>query len=201
MNGKTHAGIAAVTFVALYDKLPGGFNYAGALVAVFASLLPDIDHPKSVVNKYILPFKNKMAKLVLYLCTGLLIIWFDYLYANLPVYKALGISFIVVAFSSHREGLTHSLLGMSIFTCIVGYVAKQYHLFNIIYYFCLGYGMHLICDMATNRGVPLFYPFRNKKVKFPITYKTGSKAGKFFEEAIMIVGMLYVVYRLPAILK
>lgn len=199
MKGKTHAGVGIVTFLSLYNNLPGKFNFIGMIVVILASILPDIDHPKSIINKYILPFKNKATKVTLYMCLGIIILWYDYLYTNEPVFKALGIALVVIAISSHRNGLTHSLSGMIIFAFIVGYIGNMYNIHYLVYYFMIGYGMHLLCDMATNRGVPLLYPFRNKKVKFPLTYKTNSKIGTTIEELLMIVGIIFVLYKLPRI--
>lgn len=199
MTGKTHAGIGLAAFIALSNRIPGGFSYIGLGVVLAASLLPDIDHPKSVVNRYILPFKNKGAKVTLYICSGIIVLWFDYLYTNQPAYKALGAALIAVGFSSHREGLTHSLLGMITFTFIVEYIGSKYSLNHITIYFIIGYSMHLICDMATNRGVPLFYPFKNKKVKLPMTFRVGSKFGNLIELILVVAGLLYVIYRLPAL--
>lgn len=199
MNGKTHAGIGLAAFVALSNRLPDGFSYAGMGVVLVASLLPDIDHPKSLMNRYILPFKNKGAKVTLYICSGIIVLWFDYMYTHQPAYKALGIALIAVGLSSHRNGLTHSLLGMIIFTFIVGYLGNKYNLKNITHYFIIGYSLHLLCDMSTNRGVPLFYPFKKKKVKLPLTYRVGSKFGNFIELVLVVAGLIYIIYKLPVI--
>ncbi|AKN32866.1 membrane protein [Clostridium carboxidivorans P7] len=199
MKGKTHAGLGVVTFLSVYNSLPGKFNYIGMMVVILASVLPDIDHPKSIINKYILPFKNKATKVTLYMCLGIIILWYDYLYTKQPAFKALGVSFMVIAMSSHRNGLTHSLSGMIIFSFIAGYIGNMYNIHYLVYYFMIGYGMHLLCDMATNRGVPLLYPFRNKKVKLPITYKTNSKMGNSIEELLMIFGLIFIIYKLPQI--
>jgi inner membrane protein len=195
MKGKTHAGIGAVTFAALFSGLPGRFNYLGLSVIIFASVLPDIDHPKSIVNKYILPVKNKATKVTIYLCSGIIVLWFDYLYRRQPSYKAIGVSLILIALSSHRNGLTHSLTGMILFTLVVGYLGNIYNITNLPLYFILGYGMHLLCDMATSRGIPLFYPFRKKNVKFPVTYSSNSKIASFIEDVIMIFGLFYIIYK------
>lgn len=201
MKGKTHAGIGVVTFLSVYDILPGKFNYIGILVVIFASILPDIDHPKSVINKYILPFRNKLTKVIFYDCLGIILLWYDYLYKGEPVIKAIGISFLIIALSTHRNGVTHSLTGMIMFSFIIGYLGNMYNLHHLVYYFIIGYGMHLLCDMATNRGVPLFYPFKNKKFKMPLTYKTNSKIGCTIEELLMIFGILFTIYKLPVIYK
>ena len=73
MTGKTHAGIGSVVYVAICNKLPGKFNYIGMIVVILASILADVDHPKSMINKYILPFKNKATKVTIYVCLGILI--------------------------------------------------------------------------------------------------------------------------------
>ncbi|MBV4417981.1 metal-dependent hydrolase [Clostridium tyrobutyricum] len=199
MKGRTHAGMGVITFLSIYKFLPGGFNYLGMIVVLFASILPDIDHPKSIVNKYILPFKNKMTKVTLYGCIGAVLLWYNYLYLDKPIIKALGIVFIIIAVSSHRGGLTHSLMGMSLFSFVAGYIGNMYNIHYLVYYFMIGYGMHLICDMFTNMGVPLFYPFRKKKVKFPFTYKTNSKIGSAIEQLLMIGGLLFTIYKIPVI--
>ncbi|APM40912.1 metal-dependent hydrolase [Clostridium kluyveri] len=201
MKGKTHAGVGVVTFLSVYDILPGKFNYIGIFVVIFASILPDIDHPKSIINKYILPFRNKLTKIVFYSCLGTILLWYDYLYKGEPVIKAIGISFFIIALSTHRNGLTHSLTGMIMFSFIIGYLGNMYNLHYLVYYFIIGYGMHLLCDMITDRGVPLFYPFKNKKFKMPLTYKTNSKIGCTIEELLMIFGLLFTIYKLPVIYK
>lgn len=199
MTGKTHAGIGLAAYVALSSKLPGGFSYLGLAVVFIASLLPDIDHPKSLVNRRILPFKNKSTKTVLYFCSGIIVLWFDYLYANQAAYKALGAALIAIGFSSHRNGLTHSLLGMITFTFIIGYIGNKYNLKNLTTYFIIGYSMHLLGDMATNRGVPLYYPFKKKKVRLPLTYSVGTKLGTFIELVLVVAGLFYVIYKLPTL--
>lgn len=199
MKGKTHVGVGAVTFMAVYDKVPGGFDYIALIIVIIASLIPDIDHPKSIINKYILPFKNKATKTVIYLCLATIVFYFDYLYINGTALKALGISLIFIAISSHRNGLTHSLVGLIVFTIICNYLGKTYVVPYAPYYFMIGYGMHLLCDMSTKRGIPLFYPFIKKKYRLPLTYNANSKGGSIFEDLLIIFGIAYIVYRLPGI--
>lgn len=199
MKGKTHAGMGIVTYLSIYNMLPEKFNYIGVLLVAFASILPDVDHPKSMINKYILPFKNKFTKVVLYGCTGILLIWYDYLYTDTPIIKAVGISLIIIAVSTHRSGLTHSFTGMIMFSFIVGYLGNMYNLHYLVYYFMIGYGMHLFCDMFTNRGIALFYPFENRKFKFPLTYRSNSKIASAIEGLLMVFGILFTIYRLPVI--
>jgi len=199
MKGKTHAGVGVITLICIADKMPGKFNYLGLVLVLIGSLLPDIDHPKSIINKYILPFSNKITKITIYSCIGVIIFWYDYTHGGSPILKAVAVTFLIIALSSHRNGLTHSVTGMIMFSFIVGYIGNIYKIQHLINYFMLGYGMHLVCDMATNRGIPAIYPFGNKKVKFPFTYKSNSKVGIIIEELIVIAGFILAVYKFPMI--
>lgn len=197
MNGKTHVGIAAVTYVAFCDKLSLKLDFLSLSVLVVASLLPDIDHPKSLINKYILIMRNKKTRVTLYFCLGIVVLWYNFISYSSPVLMTLGLSLIAIAISSHRNGITHSLTGLIIFSFMAGYLGNNYKLNGILIWFMLGYGLHLLCDMATNRGISLFYPFIKKKFRLPVTYSMTSKNGKFIETLIMICGLVYVIYRLP----
>jgi inner membrane protein len=200
MTGKTHAGIGGVMYVAICNKLPGKFSYIGLIVVILASILPDIDHPKSMINKYILPFKNKNTKVTIYVCLGIIILWFDFLYTKEIALKALALSFIIIGFSTHRNGLLHSLTGMMLFMLMIGYTCNKYSLPPLVYPFTIGFGSHLVGDMFTKMGVPLFYPFLKKKFKFPYTYGVGSKTGIIIEGIIMVFGLIYTACALPKIL-
>lgn len=197
MNGKTHAGVAAVAYVALCDKFSYRFSFASISILLLASLLPDIDHPKSMINKYILIMKNKKTRVTLYFCSGTVVLWYNFVSHSSPLLKSLGVSLLTIAVSSHRAGFTHSLTGLVIFSALIGYVGEKYHVNNLMYWFILGYSAHLLCDMVTNRGIALFYPFIKKKVKFPFTYSMNTKLGKFIEGMIMAAGLIYIVYTLP----
>jgi inner membrane protein len=82
MKGKTHVGMGILAFLSIYKIIPGGFTYVGLIIAGFSSALPDVDHPKSIINKYILPFKNKMTKVTIYSCLGIIVLWYDYLFLD-----------------------------------------------------------------------------------------------------------------------
>lgn len=199
MKGKTHGGVGIIALILIAEKMPGKFSYLGLVMVLVGSLLPDIDHPKSIINKYILPFSNKMTKVAIYAAIGAIILWYDYINPGEPIFKALAVAFIIIAISTHRNGLTHSVAGMVLFSFIAGYIGNSYNQQYLTYYFMIGYGMHLVCDMATNRGIPLMYPFSKKKFKFPFTYKTNSKIGGLLENVIVAAGLVLAVYKLPGI--
>ncbi|MDF2503663.1 metal-dependent hydrolase [Clostridium sp.] len=201
MTGKTHAGMGAAVGIALSSKIPGELSIVAIVVIVISALLPDIDHPKSIFNKYILPVKSKIIKIITYGSLGIALILVNIYYSNIPELTVMGVVLIIVAFSSHRTGFTHSIIGMIIFAFLVNYMGARYNEPNLVYYFVVGYSSHVLGDMCTNRGVPLFYPLRNKNIKFPFTFRVGSSNGKLIEDAIIVVSVLYIVYRLPMLLQ
>jgi len=200
MSGKTHLGIGIITLAALCNKIPVKFNYSGIIIVSIASMLPDIDHPKSLINKYSLLNKTKHIKKFIYFILGLIIIYINFTYIHKQVLYIAPLLLFTVAFSNHRQGITHSLCGLIIAASVSSYLGLKYNVSNLIYYVIIGYGMHIICDMCTKMGVPLLYPFKNKKYKFFLNFSSNSKWGKAIEEFILLIGLMYVIYRLPVIL-
>lgn len=201
MTGKTHLGIGVMTAVILSEHSPVEITTASLAACAFASILPDIDHPKSIINKYILPVKNKAVKASIYITLGVFLSILNYFYFNFAYLRAIGIFLVLVGVSSHRNGITHSLTGLLCFSGVFGYAATTYGFSGSVLPFIIGYGTHLFADMMTSRGIPLFFPFRKKKYKLPITFSVGSWWGNFIEGIIISGGLIYLTWRLPVILS
>jgi inner membrane protein len=200
MTGKTHLGIGVMATVILSEYMPMNLSLAALGVCAIASVLPDIDHPKSIINKYILPIKNKAVKVTIYMTLGVFLLLLNHFYFDHIYLKSLGTFFILVGASSHRNGITHSLTGFLCFVGIFGYAAVAYDFKNSIFPFAIGYGAHLLGDMFTNRGIPLFFPFSKKKFKMPVTYAVGSGWGNLIEGILTAGGLIYLTWRLPIII-
>jgi inner membrane protein len=200
MTGKTHLGIGIMATVILSEHLPLNLSLSALGVCAFSALLPDIDHPKSMINKYILPIKNKAVKVTIYITLGIFLVLLNHFYFNYIYLRLLGIFFVLIGVSSHRNGVTHSLSGFLCFTAIFGYAAVSYGFRDDIFAFAVGYGTHLLADMFTNRGIPLFFPFSKKKFKMPITFAVGSWWGNLLENLITAGGLIYLTWRLPIIM-
>lgn len=194
MEGKTHVGLGIFTYVFSWGKLPGKFNVIGLIIAALIALLPDIDHPKGIINQYILPIKDKTTKMFIYICIASVILWLDYNYFKEPALQCLSMFLFCAGVNSHRNGISHSLAGLTIFTVIASYFGERYNADFVVTAVFLGYGSHLIGDMFTKHGVPLLYPFSNKKYKMPLTYKVGSKDGKLIEKFILLAIFGYILY-------
>ncbi|MEF9935089.1 MAG: metal-dependent hydrolase [Clostridium sp.] len=203
MTGKAHMGIGVLTAVVILDKASLGISPVAILVCIFASLLPDSDHPKGFFNKYILPMRNKVAKITLYILVGLTIIGLNYFYFNKNYLYALGAVIILIGISSHRQGITHSLIGFVLFVYILGYGSEGINMLErerIIIAFIAGYLSHLIGDLFTNRGVPLIYPLSKRKFKMPLTYRVGSGVGNLIEGIIITLAVVYLAFAIPTMI-
>lgn len=75
----------------------------------------------------------------------------------------------------HR-GLTHSIVFAFVMTLINPYLG-------------FGVSIHIFMDMLTKGGVELFYPFWNKKLRFPFAkyIKTGGRFEKIVRYFLVIV--------------
>jgi inner membrane protein len=200
MTGKTHLGIGVMTTVIASEYIPIHLSLSALGICALASVLPDIDHPKSMINKYILPVKNKTFKATIYITLGVFIFIVNYFYFNYIYLKSVGVFFVLIGISSHRNGVTHSLTGFLCFFAIFGYAAVSYGFNEWIIPFAFGYGGHLVADMFTNSGIPLLFPFKKKRFKMPITFAVGSWWGNLIEGLITAAGLIYLTWRLPIII-
>ena len=101
--------------------------------------------------------------------------------------KVSGLSKTTKHIFGHRT-ITHSLLGVLIFGLITNYLLKLTDLpYFIVTFFVLGYLSHLLGDMLTVSGIPIFYPL-NKKYSIPIV-RTGGKTEKAFQ---ILIGFVLV---------
>ncbi|MEM8528790.1 MAG: metal-dependent hydrolase [Bacteroidota bacterium] len=101
-------------------------------LTIFASILPDIDRPGSLISRIMPP----LAK------------WLNRNYG-------------------HRT-ITHSLLALFTLTLLVALIQKGFTLpppYPIIFF--LAYFSHLLFDMMTVQGVPLFYPWKKNPCVIP----------------------------------
>lgn len=151
---KTHI-IFGVSLTLLSAKF-GIIDYSipNLVLGALGSLLPDIDHPKSVIGSRLLPI-------------------------SYPISKIFG----------HR-GITHSL-----FAIILMMIAIQHYAHSASWAAALaiGYLSHLLGDMMTPSGVPLFYPSR-KKFRFPIGFKTNSGLETVFSVVLMCGTAWFIVH-------
>lgn len=188
MKGKTHMiiGAAAGAAAASYYSIETGIMLICS--SIFGALVPDIDHPKSKINQKILPIKNKVFRMIVYLLLGATLIYVN-AKSGIKGFRLLGCILIITSLSHHR-GFTHSLLGFIFFSTAIYVLLNQYGFAGVYIGFSIGYFSHLIADFITNGGIELFYPWK-KNMSFPITIKTGGIG----ENIVLIIASIYFVYK------
>jgi len=164
MTGKTHMAVGIGTATLLLNTNNIKIITGGTILALFGSILVDIDCNKS-----------KGSQLVKELLVGVIIITLLGLFLQLklninvlayitvnktinqmaPALLLLTAMLILGKLSSHR-GFTHSLLG------IVAYTVPVYMLVGSLYsWFLIGYVAHILADMLTKEKVRILYPLDN----------------------------------------
>ncbi|MCK5022952.1 MAG: metal-dependent hydrolase [Candidatus Aenigmarchaeota archaeon] len=147
MDWKLHVIVSMIMYTVLVSFLQFSFFYSlqAILLLIFASLLPDIDHPKSIIRKifFIAVFYSSMVFIVLstdfgieakVVILGMVLVLCYYLFKNLPL--------------SHRGKKS---LHMWRYVFIVGMIAAVlFAIWNINISFALfiiiGYASHMLAD-------------------------------------------------------
>lgn len=217
MLGKTHRlggimiGTAAPVIIEKSLNIPIGnitlFTTVTILGGAIGSLLPDLDHPNSIISKKLKPI-SKIVKefahhrglthtLVGWIIFGVIsfiisYISINFLQNNIDYYEKItmgiicgliissSIAFIINSLNKYthiikkKEVRKFSLLGF-----LFGFILVLLFNKNVLSYvpiyllgMFLGYGIHILYDMFTISGVPLFYPFSKEAVRFA-KFKTG----------------------------
>ena len=139
MDATTHAvfGVAALAGAALLAGTePPAYSYP---VAVAAAWLPDVDNPRSTLGNGLSRLKNPALNLL-----------------SRPISWVLRVSsFTLVRTVGHRT-LTHSLLGIALFTLLVWLPLGGCP--NLCLALVAGYSSHVFADALNTRGVPLLWP-------------------------------------------
>lgn len=160
MSGTNHiAGGIVFTgiYLSMWDK--NIFSQSHFLFfTAFFSLLPDIDHTKSIIGK---PFY--------------------------PISVYLDRKF------GHRT-ITHSLICYVLLIIFITAIERIFLTTNdISQIFIWSYGSHLILDMLTVQGIPLFYPFKKNPCVIP-----GNPAYRFHSGNFKTESMMFFVFVLLA---
>ena len=147
------------------NHLVGGFTFTGIFgsllginilsdhrllpIIFIASLLPDIDHSKSLIGKVFLPISKILNKRY-----------------------------------GHRT-ITHSLVAVIVLTGFLSVIQNAlFPSIKVYQVFGLAYSSHLLLDMITVQGIPLFYPFKKNACVIPGRADLRFRSGNVQHEAI-----------------
>ena len=114
-------------------------------------------------------------------------------YKQYPLFGIGGV-LLLLLFSRHR-GLSHSLLFVAIVYFVVKEFCRFYSYRDYSLLFAITVASHIVGDMFTRAGVALFFPLSQKRIRFPITIRTG---GKF--ENIVFLGACMAILHLITLL-
>ena len=96
----------------------------------------------------------------------------------LPISRALNRRY------GHRT-ITHSLVALVGLTVIISIIQTNFFpTIKIAQVFALAYGSHLLLDMVTVQGIPLFYPFKKNACVIPGRPELSFRSGNLRHEAI-----------------
>jgi len=166
--GTTAVGLQMARSAGLID-LPVTYFVTAVVVAGVAALLPDVDHPNSIMSKLAAPLL--LAGLFIWLASPRLpdqiggALWLNTLVAlsvDLSPQAILGLSMVITAMAmifvpvvtSHR-GVTHSVL-LTITVTAASLVYYSWAGMPVIFGLCFGWGWlsHLLLDATTKMGLP-----------------------------------------------
>lgn len=173
MTGKTHQ-ILGISSAATYFliKSPDSYDAATFAAVLFAghlaALVPDIDESTALV------------------------------WEKIPLGRVFGT--ITDPFIRHRN-FTHSIVGVALFGALVYWLINlmpdYWHIEKMTFFYSLmiAYGSHILSDMFTVEGVPLFFPF-GRMVGIPPKPLHGIRiqTGKWFENLVIFPALdIYLV--------
>lgn len=191
MNGKSHIAVGTAAAFLINPTIGVSLTATTIMSAAFGSLIPDLDHPKSVLNQRILPVKNKITKIFIYCLFGTAVMYINHLKFNNNILNLIGIILMMIGLSHHR-GFTHSAFGVFIFFTAVKLFTQRYGYVHEGMSFMIGYASHIIADFCTYQGIELLCPLNNKNYKAPIRFSTGGG----IESLIAIAAVVFIWYRL-----
>ncbi|MBT9252174.1 MAG: metal-dependent hydrolase [Brockia lithotrophica] len=180
MMGTTHALVGfAAGFFLTQDPI------VGAAAAGFAALLPDIDHPDSILGSRVRVASHIFQKVFGHR---------SFTHSLLALFLVSFLAFLLAAWISNE----YPAEGVKIFE---GYKEEMYVLpplennnfaSSVFWGTLVGYASHIILDMVSG-GVSLFWPSR-KKIGVSLI-RTGSLAESLFNLVFAVALVAYVVYR------
>lgn len=159
MRGVIHGGIGIVSAAVAAELLDLNLEGMGLFAAWLGALAPDLDHPGSLAASRVIPGKSPGLRALVMLLSGIAMVMFYLENRGCWEVGVLGVLLLLLALSKHR-GPTHSLLGLVVAQILGSSVARRVGI--DLWPFLVGYASHLIADMFTPRGIPLFYPCKTR---------------------------------------
>lgn len=172
MTGPSHIVLALATSVALSRATGFIPSPVEVLILCFGALLPDIDGNGSITKPGTI-LRNFLGKTLSQLMNAIIAPF----------------ALLVRVLFGHR-GITHSLL-------IPGVIFGTELLFGGNHWLSFGYLTHILGDLMTPKGVPLFSPLLKSNFSLKV-FKTGSILEWVFVSILFIYTIIFGVDLLPS---
>ena len=190
------------------------------LLPIFSTLLPDIDHPNSEISKFFpglnkfLPHRGISHSLF---ATGLIAIFLYFLIGvedtlinlSLLLFAFIGLFFLKKLLFKRIGSLQKASQGLlnrrqtklavetfafilNCFLLITGFIIWQnQYRFQVFSLLVLGYLGHLVGDLITKDGIPLFWPIK-KRIALKL-FRTGSRVEVFLGFLLFVLNIFLVI--------
>jgi len=214
MTGKTHKliGIVAGGAAAYYGMtaLQDPLHMFYIIAVPVGAMIADIDHDNSKLGRSRKAIMTAVSTLFASLAIVAVSFFLVDAYTNDRLMPAIGtvlliaLPFLILSslsktkfiqnnlkFMVKHRGLMHTLI-MPVFLYAATYFIKEPTFRILIIGLTIGYITHLLADLLTARGCPIFFPFSKVNIKF-MQIKTGT-AGEYIAAAILsvCVGALFL---------
>lgn len=191
MNAKGHIVVGMATALLIYPIIDIPITVTTVAIGAIGALVPDLDHPSSVLNQRILPINNKKTKKLVYVLIGVFVFILNYIHYKMVALYIIGLIITLIGTSKHR-GFTHSAFGLFLFMLSVKLLTKDFGYIYQGWSFIVGYFSHLFCDYFTEQGIAIFYPVDDAHYGAILRFKTGSHV----EKVICWFAMFIIGYKL-----
>lgn len=185
MTGKTHmlGGIAFGATSALIAKTvaPDIISNVqlGAIVmgSTVGSLIPDIDHPSSLISRKIPPVA--------------------FLYRIVAAIDKLVAKLLHSSYSMGHRGITHSMIPVTTLLALLCFFGNQLQIFYLLFGLLIGCYSHIAFDMLNPSGVPILLPISKKRFrlipkKIAIPTKNVADKKKAWKENLFAILVLVI---------
>jgi membrane-bound metal-dependent hydrolase YbcI (DUF457 family) len=200
MLGKSHLIVGSAGFLTLSQpilhlagqpKLSVPELIAGTVVCAGAAMLPDIDHPNSTVTHSLGPVTGVLSNVVNKLAGGHrmgthsipfaigmgLLATFGLHYWHSPLlalilcffFISLAVGVLTEASAVVCTVISAGVAGVIVMAVPMQKIGASWLAVAIV----LGCVLHMLADLVTTEGIPLFWPISKKKISMPICGHTG----------------------------
>lgn len=171
MNYRQHSLLGLFLFVIVYKLLSRTTYFIidiydfiiCVIISLLASLLPDLDHPRSMTTKI-------FVALSVLLSVGLIVFNFlssghfvasDIKLIILPMFF-ISVPWLIYSVYGHRN-ITHSLFTWVVLSMLFFFGSIYFDKTYYVFFFSISFLSHILTDCLTSYGVSIYYPISKRR--------------------------------------